>query len=78
MTHVGTSYYQSMINTSLRRDKAETVISFVGVFMPHHCVIAWHIMFGKIIQFVGFSWNPLNKEVSLEGLIFDLIESHVH
>ena len=35
-------------------------------------------MFGKIIQFVGFSWAPDNEEVSSVFLILDPIESHVH
>ena len=45
--------------------------------MPRCCVMAWRIMFGKIIHFVGFSWVPVNKEVSLDFLIIYPMEYHV-
>ena len=61
MTHVETSYSQYMINTPLRKDEAETVIIFVEVFMPRGYVMAWRMMFGKIIRFIGFDWPPVNE-----------------
>ena len=78
MTYVGNSYYQYMINTPSRSEEPETVIIFVEVFTPHRCVMNWRIMFGKIIQFVGFSWDPVNEEVYLACSILDPIEYHVH
>ena len=78
MTHVGTSYLQSMINTTSQRDQYETMISSVEVFMPLGYVMAWRMIFGKTIRFVGFAWAPVNEEVSLACLILDSIESHVH
>ena len=65
MTHVGTSQSQYIIKTHSRRDEADTMISFVGLFMPYCCVIAWRMMIGKIIRFVGFVWTSVNEEVSL-------------
>ena len=49
------------------------MIIFVEVFVPHLCVIDWRIMFGKIIQFIGVAWYPVNEEVSLACLILDTI-----
>ena len=46
--------------------------------MPHCCVMAWRMMFGKKIRFVGFAWAPVNEEVSLACSIIDPIESHIH
>ena len=49
-----------MINTPSQRDEAETLISFVEVFMTHGCVMACGMMFGEMIRFVGFAWSPVN------------------
>ena len=38
--------------------------------------MVWGMVFGQIIRFVGFSWAPVNEEVSLACLILDSIESH--
>ena len=46
--------------------------------MPHHCVMNWRIMLGKIIRFVGYAWSPVNEEVSFQCSILDSIESLVH
>ena len=46
--------------------------------MHHSCVMAWRMMFGKIIRFVGFAWAPVNEEVFLVCSKLYLIESHVH
>ena len=54
-----------MINTPSQRDKYDTIISVLVVFMPHGCVMAWDMTFGKIIRFFGFAWDPVNEEVSL-------------
>ena len=67
-----------MINIPLLRDNVETVISFVGEIMPHRCVVVWMMMFCKIVRFVSFSLFPVNKEVSLDCLIPEPIEYHVH
>ena len=67
-----------MINTPSQRDKAKTVIIFVEVLMPHHCVMDGWMMLGKIICCVGFSCAPVNEEVSFQCSILDSIESLVH
>ena len=41
--------------------------------MPHGCVMALQMMFGKIFRFVGFAWDTLNEEVSLVCLILEPI-----
>ena len=67
-----------MLNTPLWRDKSKIVISFLEVFMLHGCVMAWRMMFGKIIRFIGFEWARINEDVYLTCLILDPIKSHVH
>ena len=67
-----------MINTPSWRDEAKTVIIFVEVLMPHHSVMNWCIMLGKIICFVGSAWSPVNEEVSFQCSILDSIEYLVH
>ena len=73
MTHAGTSYSEYMIHTPLWRDKVETLIIFVEVFMPSGFVVSWRVVFGKIIRFVDSAWSPVNEEVSLAWLILDPI-----
>ena len=77
MSHVRTCYSKYIINTTLQRDEAETVLRFVAVFVPHCCVMDWRMMFGKIFRFVSFAWDfvwdPLNESLSVVCLILDPI-----
>ena len=73
MTRVVTSQYQSVINTLLWTDEAESVTIFVDLFMPHPSVMVWRMMFGKMIRFVDFACSQVNEEVSLACSILDPI-----
>ena len=68
------------INTPSQKDSNHSIgelFSRIQICRPHEAVMSRRVIFCVIVGHIGYTWLPVDEELSAAGTVADPVEAHV-